>query len=244
MGSADHLLRLDPILTKFNSRFDGLGSPNLDEFLRDRQRLFQQGLMELTNGTKTVIYTGPMASSKSLLALAIGQHYEDLNMSIAYTKPSVDIRDAVVSSRSGVKSSKCFPFDITEESVLLNPSLLIIDEAQFILPDHLLFLLNKRRDFNKRTVVSMLDEDFRGERWETFMELEANSRPLSACILRTYALCSCCGEKATKTQRLVGGNPANYFESQILIGGDEQYEPRCEFHHDVPGKPLDLEVNP
>jgi thymidine kinase len=43
-----------------------------------------------------------------------------------------------------------------------------------------------------------------------------------------------CGEEASRTQRLVNGQPARYDDPIILIGAEESYEARCRRHHNVP----------
>jgi thymidine kinase len=46
-----------------------------------------------------------------------------------------------------------------------------------------------------------------------------------------------CGQAATRTQRLIDGQPALYTDPVILVGAREVYEARCREHHEVPGKP-------
>jgi len=45
-----------------------------------------------------------------------------------------------------------------------------------------------------------------------------------------------CGEPATRTQRIINGEPANYNDPVIIVGASEMYEARCKKHHIVPGK--------
>lgn len=50
-----------------------------------------------------------------------------------------------------------------------------------------------------------------------------------------------CGGVATRTQRVVNGEPANYGDPEVVVGAEEAYEARCKEHHMVPGKPNPLE---
>ncbi len=50
--------------------------------------------------------------------------------------------------------------------------------------------------------------------------------------------CTKCGMRAAFPQRLINGQPAPYDSPQIHVGGDESYEPRCEEHFVLPGRPL------
>jgi thymidine kinase len=43
-----------------------------------------------------------------------------------------------------------------------------------------------------------------------------------------------CGEAASRTQRLVNGNPAYYNDPVVIVGASELYEARCRKHHQVP----------
>ncbi|HLS60664.1 MAG TPA: thymidine kinase, partial [Virgibacillus sp.] len=47
-----------------------------------------------------------------------------------------------------------------------------------------------------------------------------------------------CSSPASRTQRLIDGDPASYDDPVILVGASESYEPRCRYHHDVPNKPV------
>jgi thymidine kinase len=51
------------------------------------------------------------------------------------------------------------------------------------------------------------------------------------------AICSVCGEPATRTQRLLDGHPAPYDSEIVSVGSSEKYEARCRKCHAVPGRP-------
>jgi thymidine kinase len=74
--------------------------------------------------------------------------------------------------------------------------------------------------------------DFRGEPFGPMPALLA----LADDIQKLHAICVTCGEDATRTQRLVNGQPANYHDPIIMVGASEAYEARCRKHHSVPGR--------
>lgn len=74
----------------------------------------------------------------------------------------------------------------------------------------------------KRVIVAGLDLNFRGEPFGPMPELLA----LADEVTKLQAVCVVCGGPATRTQRLINGEPARE-GPEILIGGLESYEARC-----------------
>jgi thymidine kinase len=85
-------------------------------------------------------------------------------------------------------------------------------------------------------MVAGLDLDFRGEPFGAMPELIARADAIS----KLTAVCAVCGANATRTQRLVGGLPAEYGAPLIAVGAADLYEARCRGHHVVPGRPRPL----
>jgi len=50
---------------------------------------------------------------------------------------------------------------------------------------------------------------------------------------KLQAICVVCGGPASRTQRLINGQPAAYDDPVILVGADEVYEARCRGCHRV-----------
>jgi thymidine kinase len=50
---------------------------------------------------------------------------------------------------------------------------------------------------------------------------------------KLHAICVVCGEEASRTQRLVNGEPAHYDDPVIMLGAQESYEARCRQCHVV-----------
>lgn len=113
-----------------------------------------------------------------------------------------------------------------------------IDEIQFFdeqIVDVVCFLL----EMDIRVVFAGLSLDFRGEPFGQMPTLLALSDELE----RPTAICNeevnghICGAEATRTQRLINGQPANYNDPIVLIGAEQEYQARCPNHHKIPGKP-------
>jgi thymidine kinase len=50
-------------------------------------------------------------------------------------------------------------------------------------------------------------------------------------VQKLHAICMVCGEEASRTQRLVNGEPAFYDDPIVMVGAAEAYEARCRDHH-------------
>ena len=83
-------------------------------------------------------------------------------------------------------------------------------------------------------IVSGLELDFRGMPFGEMLQLSWLVRTYAGNLTELVAYCSC-GAKALYPQRLVDGNPAP-FDSPIIMAGDN-YEPRCDEHFILPGRP-------
>jgi thymidine kinase len=52
-------------------------------------------------------------------------------------------------------------------------------------------------------------------------------------VVKLRAICTICGRDASRTQRLVNGEPAPISAPTILVGASEHYEARCRHHHEA-----------
>lgn len=107
-----------------------------------------------------------------------------------------------------------------------------IDEVQFFSND-IIGVVRQLSSEGRRVIVAGLDMDFRGEPFGSVPVLMA----LADEVTKLKAVCVRCHKDATRTQRLVAGQPAHYTDSLILVGGAESYEARCAECHEVPGHP-------
>src|SRR5690606_1388613 len=85
----------------------------------------------------------------------------------------------------------------------------------------------------REVMVAGLDTSFRGEPFDGMAYLLATADS----VTKLTAVCARCGEPATRTQRLIDGQPAPWTSPVIAPGGDDMYEPRCVECHEVPGRP-------
>jgi thymidine kinase len=106
-----------------------------------------------------------------------------------------------------------------------------IDEAQFF--EELADVCERLAQKGIRVIVVGLNQDFRGEPFEVMAELMARADRVRLLT----AICMVCGADATRTQRLIDGKPAPCESPRIEIGGQDKYQARCRYCHEVPGKP-------
>ena len=107
-------------------------------------------------------------------------------------------------------------------------TVIAIDEVQFF-DDGIIKVVQQLVDRDIRVIAAGLDLDFRGEPFGTIPELLS----LAEEVTKLRAICVVCGEPASRTQRLVNGEPAHRDDPIILVGAEESYEARCRKHHVV-----------
>ena len=123
-----------------------------------------------------------------------------------------------------IESSKDIWGYITDEYDVIG-----IDEAQFF-DEGIIDVIESLANHGFRVIVAGLDQDFRGEPFGPMPTIMASAEQ----VTKLQAVCQVCGSPASRTQRLINGEPAGYEDPIILIGATEAYEPRCRHHHEVP----------
>jgi thymidine kinase len=109
------------------------------------------------------------------------------------------------------------------------PYAVAIDEAQFF-DKNIINVAENLANLGVRVIVAGLDLDFRGEPFGVMPEFLARAE----YITKLQAICQICGEPATRTQRIIDGQPAFYDEEIVLVSAQEKYEARCRKCHQVP----------
>jgi thymidine kinase len=104
-----------------------------------------------------------------------------------------------------------------------------IDEAQFFDAD-VVQIAQQLATRGIRVLVAGLDTDFRGEPFGPIPILMS----IAEHVDKLHAICMVCGDEASRTQRLVNGQPARYDDPVVIVGASEMYEARCRLHHEVP----------
>jgi thymidine kinase len=186
------------------------------------------------HGTLEVI-CGSMFSGKTEELIRRLRRAVIAKQNIQVFKPSIDARynATSVTSHSGADFSAS-PIESSAEILThLNPvtTVIAIDEAQFF-DDGLVDVVQTLADKGLRVIVAGLDSDFRGQPFGSMPQLLA----LAEDVVKLHAICMVCGEEATRTQRLVNGQPADYYDPIVIVGASEMYEARCRKHHEVPCK--------
>jgi thymidine kinase len=195
-----------------------------------------------TRGHVQVI-SGCMFSGKTDELLRNLRRAEIARRRILLVRPTIDDRTelAVVRSRSGAAFQSKAVRDPAEIETLAKDAwadVIAIEEAQFFSAG--LVEVVERLAIAGRTVLCCgLNTDFRGRPFGPMPQLMA----IADGVTSLTAICTVCGEEATRTQRLIDGRPAGADEPVVVVGGlavdtptpqRETYEARCRAHHELP----------
>ncbi len=179
------------------------------------------------------VICGSMFSGKTEELIRRVRRAQIAKQTIQVFKPVIDTRypgqkvtshdgqgfDAVPCNNSGEISAR----------IAAVTTVVAIDEAQFF-DDGLIELVAKLASQGVRVIIAGLDLDFRGEPFGPMPKLIC----LAEEVTKLHAICTVCGDEASRTQRLVNGQPARYDDPIILVGASEAYEARCREHHAIP----------
>ncbi len=189
----------------------------------------------ITNSGWIEVVTGSMFSGKTEELLRRLRRAEIAGQAVHAFKPAVDDRygDAAVGSHAGRRWDATVldaDADVTEQmfDVLDGEEVVAVDEANFFRPD-LVDACETLAADGRRVIASGLDQTYRGEPFEPVAELIA----IAEYVEKLRAICSVCGEPATRTQRLIDDEPAHVDDPTVLVGAEESYEARCRSCHVV-----------
>ncbi|SDM37432.1 thymidine kinase [Halogranum gelatinilyticum] len=179
------------------------------------------------------VISGSMFSGKTEELLRRLRRAEIAGQEVAVFKPAVDDRygEATIGSHNG-RQWEATVVDSEGDGLwtmldqLNGEKVVAIDEANFFSTE-LVDVCEALAADGRRVIVSGTDQTFRGEPFEPLPQLLA----LAEYVDKLQAICTVCGEPATRNQRLIDGEPAHVDDPTILVGAEESYEARCRNCH-------------
>lgn len=181
------------------------------------------------------VICGSMFAGKTEELIRRLKRFEFANKPYVVFKPEIDNRysENEVASHSGSRSKAVVVKTSAEileivQSEYKDVDVVAIDEVQFF-DDGIIEVAEVFANEGKRVIVAGLDMDFRGIPFTVVPELLARAE----FITKLTAICHECGAPATRTQRLINGEPAAFDDQIVLVGADERYEARCRHCHQV-----------
>ena len=179
------------------------------------------------------VICGSMFSGKTEELIRRARRAQIARQKVQVFKPRLDDRYQYerVASHTGMQLDAIVVEKARDISRLVAPdtTVVVIDEGQFFdwtIADVCDSLANSGR----RVIIAGLDLDFRSEPFGPMPLLMAQAERVD----KLQAICVTCGAPASRTQRLIDGEPASYDDPVIRVGADEVYEARCRHCHQVP----------
>lgn len=176
------------------------------------------------------LVVGPMYSGKSEELIRRLKRAKIAKQNVLVFKPSIDDRYSIedVTSHSGIaiQAVALCKLDDVWDYIRQDTQVVGFDEVQFFdkaIVDIVIELANR----GIRVICAGLDMDFRAEPFGVIPELMARAE----FVDKLQAVCVVCGQPATRTQRIINGEPAKFDDPIIMVGASESYEARCREHH-------------
>lgn len=199
--------------------------------MSEMYKQYRKGWLEVISGCMFAGKTEELIRRINVLKFA--------NQNIVVFKPAIDNRysDTKVASHAGsmvdsipIHKAKEI-LDHVDESV----DVVAVDEVQF-LDEDIVEVCDYLARHGIRVMVAGLDMDFRGEPFGVMPRLLTEAE----FVTKLTAVCVKCGAPATRTQRIVNGQPARWNDPTIVVGAKEAYEARCRHCHEILDKPRRL----
>jgi thymidine kinase len=188
------------------------------------------------------VICGSMFSGKTEELIRRIKRAQIARQKVQVFKPQIDTRysPGQVASHNGVLHSAVPVASSADIEALIKPdtTVVAIDETQFF-DGGIIGLCKRLAGRGVRVIVAGLDTDFRGEPFGPMPLIMAEAEMVD----KLQAICVVCGAPASRTQRLIDGQPASYNDPIIMVGAKENYEARCRHCHEVPGAP-GMQVQP
>ena len=183
-------------------------------------------------GGRIEVICGPMFAGKTEELIRRVTRMEYAHKNFLVFKPLIDNRysiDEVVSHSKYKKKA----INIKEAKEILpyitdDIQAIVVDEVQFF-DESMISVLANLANEGLRVICAGLDLDFKGKPFGIIPSLLA----IAERITKLTAICMCCGEEATRTQRIIDGHEAYDDDPVVLVGAKESYEARCRRCHKV-----------
>jgi thymidine kinase len=185
----------------------------------------------LVHGSLTVI-TGSMFSGKTEELIRLVRRSLYARRKVQVFKHALDTRSETseVKSHNGLLYEAAAVSSSEElfERVERTTDVVAIEEVQFF-DERIVEVCRRLADGGYDVIAAGLDMDFRGQPFGPVPRLLSEADD----VLKLHAICARCGRDASRTQRLVDGEPAPASAPTILVGAEESYEARCRHCHEV-----------
>ena len=188
------------------------------------------------NGYSFELITGPMGCGKTEELLRRIRRCVIARKKIKVFSPEIDTRENgdYIKSRNGLwmDAIKIEHSIQILSKVKPEDEVIAIDELQFF-DSNITKVITKLMSDGKQVIGTGLALDFKSDPFGSMPELMC----IATKVDKLHAVCMKCGcEHATRTQRLIDGEPADKSSPLIMIGGDETYEARCVMCYELPDK--------
>lgn len=178
------------------------------------------------------VIVGPMFAGKTEELIRRVKRMDYAKKNYLIFKPAIDTRysktEIVSHNKKSLKAISISHGSDIKRHLKKDTQAVVIDELQFF-DNSLLKYVKELADQGYRVICAGLDTDFRGEPFGVVGPILA----ISESVTKLTAICCVCGAEATKTQRIIEGQPAYYDDPTILVGEKESYEARCRCCHQV-----------
>ena len=192
-------------------------------------------MTRLPNGGRIEVICGCMFSGKTEELLRRLNHVKLARQTLVVYTPRRDTRYRTgnLASHNGqtVEAVSISSIEEILAHVPANVAVAAIDEVQFLDGDPTAVVAGCQvlADRGIRVIVAGLDRDFRAKPFPIVAELMAVAEQVD----KLYAICVECGAYATRSQRLINGEPAPHSAPVIAVGGLELYQARCRLCYRV-----------
>ena len=183
------------------------------------------------------LITGVMFSGKSSELIRRVERAVIAKQQVLVFKPAIDNRysQEEIATHNGKQIKAQIVNNVAEIKDIIRrrlvekaPDVIAIDEGQFF-SDALIDFTEELVTDGYRVIIAGLDTDFAGRGFDPIPELMARAEYVD----KLKAVCVKCSNPATRTQRIINGEPASIDDPIIVVGAEEKYEARCRFCHQI-----------